>query len=173
MYAFRRPPYLRWIAAACIVAGALWMDLRGEPTELRPFARGPIAAGTLIDESMIDYRRVATGLLPPMGDERFALTSIDAGEPLTPAVLTTRQPLPDGWWALELEVPNGVAPGARLQLVLESAEATVPAIVVDVQPADQAGWDRTTALIAVPADTGPAVVAAASGARLGMLVTSW
>ena len=175
MYWFRRPPYLRWAAAGLVVAGALWMDFRGEPTELRPFAMAGIEAGAAVDETMLEYREVPIDLLPDVDPIGFAVVAIAAGEPLTPAALTEHGPLPEGWWAVEMEVPTGTTPGTELRLVVEDTGGiAIPAIVTAVAPTDQrSGWERDTAMVAMPQDRAAEIAEALSRAEVSVLVVEW
>lgn len=162
------------MAAAVIVAGALWMDLRGTPTELRPFARASIEAGTRIDDDLIEFRNVPVGLLPEVTPGGFAITAIGAGEPLTPALLTDNGPLPDGWWALEMDVPDGAVPGTELRLVVEGSGTVIPAVVVAAASAVRpGGWTDESAMVAIPAETATTVAAAVSHAGVSVLIVEW
>ncbi len=150
------------------------MDLRGTPSEPRPFARNSIEAGAWIEDDLIEYREVPVGLLPEITPDGFAITAIAAGEPLTAALLTDKGPLPDGWWALEMDVPDGAVPGTELRLVVEGAGTAIPAIVVAVAPAVQpAGWSNDSAMVAIPAETAKTVAAAISSAGVSVLVVEW
>ena len=174
VYWFRRPPYLRWIAASLIVTGALWMDLRGEPTEPRPFAVSSIAAGDRIVEEMLEYREVPVGVLPEVDADGYAVGPILPGDPLTPSVISDRDPLPDGWWAMEMEVPTGAGSGTELRLVIEGAAAVVPGLITTIVPAGQsAGWARDTAMVAVPSDQAALVATALARGQVGVLVVDW
>ena len=174
VYWFRRPPYLRWIAASLIVTGALWMDLRGEPTEPRPFAVSSIAAGDRIVEEMLEYRDVPVGVLPEVDADGYAVGPILPGDPLTPSVISDRDPLPDGWWAMEMEVPTGAGSGTELRLVIEGAAAVVPGLITTIVPAGQsAGWARDTAMVAVPSDQAALVATALARGQVGVLVVDW
>ena len=175
MYWFRRPPYLRWVAAFVIVTVALWMDLRREPTELRPFAVATIEAGTTIESDLIEYLEVPAGLLPEVELDGITVNLIQSGEPIIPALLSDRGALPDGWWALEMQVPSGVSPGSELRLVVEGdGGIAIPAIVTSVVPRDPLdGWSQPSALVAIPADRAGAIAAPLSEGRVRVLIVSW
>lgn len=175
VYWFRRPPYSRWTAAVLVVTGALCMDLRGDPTELRPFAATDIAAGAAIRPEMVEYRAVPTGLLPEVNLVGFTLNSIPAGDPVTQALITDRSAVPDGWWALEMEAPSGVIPGTELRLAIEADAGTpVPAVVLGVvSPEVPGGWSENTALVAVPSDRAATVATALARAAVSVLVVEW
>jgi hypothetical protein len=174
VYWFRRPPYLRWIAASLILAGALWMDLRGKPTEPRPFTVSSIAAGDRIVDEMLEYREVPVGVLPEVNVDGYAMGPLSPGEPLTPSVISDRDPLPDGWWAMEMEVPTGAGSGAVLRLVIEGAATVVPGLITNVVSAGQsAGWVRETAMVAVPSDQASAVATALTDGKVSVLVVDW
>ena len=175
MYWFRRPPYLRWTAAVIVVTLALWMDLRREPTELRPFAVAMIEAGTAMEPDLIEYLEVPAGLLPEVELDGITVNLIQSGEPIIPALLSDRGALPEGWWALEMQVPSGVAPGSELRLVVEEDGVNaIPAIVTAVVPPDPLdGWSQPSALVAIPADRAGALATPLSEGRVRVLIVSW
>jgi hypothetical protein len=150
------------------------MDLRGEPTEPRPFAVTSIAAGDRIVEEMLEYREVPVGVLPEVDADGYAVEPISPGEPLTPSVISDRDPLPDGWWAMEMEVPTGAGSGTELRLVIEGVAAVVPGLITSVVSADQsAGWVRETAMVAVPSEQAPGVATALADGKVSVLVVDW
>lgn len=174
MYWFRRPPYLRWVVASLVVMGALWMDLRGKPTEPRPFAVSSIAAGDPIAEEMLEYREVPVGVLPEVEASGYASVPISPGEPLTPSMISDRDRLPDGWWAMEMEVPTGAGSGTELRLVIEQVAAVVPGLITRVVAAGQsAGWVRETAMVAVPSEQAARVATALADGKMSVLVVDW
>jgi hypothetical protein len=164
------------LAALLIVVGALWMDLHKEPTELRPFAIGPIEAGSPIDPALVEYRPVPEGILPDVALDGIATTLIDAGEPVLPSALGDRQPLPDGWWALEMTIPTGTTAGSELRLIANdgSTSIAIPALVMAVGRSDPpSGWSDDSALVAVPEDQALLVAAALELDQLTVLLAGW
>lgn len=169
MYWFRRPPYLRWAAAALLIVTAVWMDLRPQPTSLQPYAIVDLDPGTGLDDSMIEWRSVPSGLLPPLNDPQgVVLRRVAAGEPLVPSALSTRQiPAPDGWWTMEVQLPAGAVPGQEVQLILlptgsDTSPQSVPGLVIAPAPADPdpLAIEPEPGLVAVPGDLA-AITAAA------------
>jgi hypothetical protein len=90
-----------------------------------------------------------------------------AGEPLAASDLRGPVDVPDGWWALALEVPVPLVPGAATRLVLGDG-AVVPGVVIVGDESDSFG--APTALIAVPGEDVAAVAAAASARQVVVLV---
>jgi hypothetical protein len=173
VYWFRRPPYLRWAAAALLIVTAAWMDLRPQPTFLQPFATVDLDPGTALDNTMIEWRSVPVGLLPPLNDPQgVVLRQVAAGEPLVPSVLSTRRiPAPDGWWTMEVQLPSGAAPGQEVQLILlptgsNDLPRSVPGLVIAPAPTDPdpLAIEPEPGLVAVPADLA-AITAAAIADR--------
>ncbi len=107
------------------------------------------------------------GAIPPVSlDGMVASHQILAGEPISASDL--RQPIavPDGWWALALEVPTALVPGTATRLVLGDG-AVVPGIVVASDESDSFG--APTALIAVPGEDAAAVAASATARQVVVL----
>ena len=175
MYWFRRPPYFRWASAVALVLFALWMDLKGPPVELRPFAIDDIEVGAKIDQSSVEYREVPAGILPEVATLSYAAISITAGEPLTATATTDRAPLPDGWWAIEIPTPTGVLPGTELRLIVDDESGTdVPALVLSVGPQSESdAWSEDLSMVAIPAEQAASVASAKSLGTLTVLITAW
>ncbi|MFW2340217.1 MAG: hypothetical protein ACN4GK_09230 [Acidimicrobiia bacterium] len=174
MYWFRRPPYFRWASAVALVLFALWMDLKGPPVELRPFAIDDIEVGAKIDQSSVEYREVPEGILPEVATLSYAAISITAGEPLTATATTDRAPLPDGWWAIEIPTPTGVLPGTELRLIDDESGTDVPALVLSLgSQSESDAWSEDLSMVAIPADQAASVASAKSLGTLTVLITAW
>lgn len=170
MYWLQPPPYLRWAAAATLVIGAFLWDLRGTPSVPHPFAADEIAAGSPLGEADVVWRSLPRGAFP-IPDLAAAVTAVDLspGDPISAAVLTGAAPIPEGWWAIPLDVSDRAGPGDRVLLVVVDPPMTLSGIVVESASGDAMSLSRRPALVAVPA-TDAAVVAAAGAA--GLLVTA-
>ena len=156
---FGRPPYLRWIAAAALVVGAALIEFRPTNTVAHPFTSVPVEAG---QAPGVEWRMLPAGAVPPVSlDGMVASHQILAGEPITTSDLREPIAIPDGWWALALEVPTRLVPGTATRLVLADG-AVVPGIVIASDESDSFG--APTALVAVPGED-VAVVAASTAAR--------
>lgn len=166
MYWLQRPPYLRWAAAALLIVGAGWWDLRSSATTQYPFAATEILQGTELDAQAIEWRSVR-GFPEPPDPRGVAAVDIPAGQPLTAAVLGSHVVVPDGWWIVPLDVP-GALPGDEVLVVITDPQLSVPGMVVALQRGDRFSLDHRPATVAVPGDMAP-VVAAASQA--GYVVT--
>ena len=104
------------------------------------------------------------------------MAAIAACAPIAAArktVITVRQP--EGWWAVEMEVPTGTTPGTELRLVVDDTGGiAIPAIVTAVVPTDQrSSWERDTAIVAIPQDRAAEIAEALSGTGVTVLVVEW
>ena len=164
-----RPPYLRWVGAGVVVVLALYGRLAPVPTEPRPFAARPITVGEQITSTDVEMRDVPIGLLPPVQLPVVADRPVAVGEPILPPGRTVS--VPENWWALELDVPPGAAPGAPARLVTSGTETTVvPGLVVGVTGTADVFGGGLRALVAVPAEMVGIVAAAAVEQRLAVLL---
>lgn len=162
-----RPPYVRWaIAAAIVVAAAVW-DLRGTVTIAHPFAAIDIARGAPISEQHVVWKDVPRGLMPaPDLNGAVAAAAIQAGEPLTGALLEQQDGVPEDWWAVPVALPGAAVIGARVLLVAEGIPPTEGVVIVP-SAADVLGI-ADAGLVAVPPENAPALALAALA---GTLVT--
>jgi hypothetical protein len=170
VYWLQRPPYLRWLAAALVVLGALAWDLRTAPTGLYPFAARPIEAGLALDADDVEWREIPDGILTaPSLDGVVAAVDVAAGEPITAGVLGQPTVVPDGWVTLPLDVGAPAPPGAEVLLIVVDPPGSVPGILVRSQVGDPYSLDTSPALVAVPEDRAVAVAAAS---RRGQVIAA-
>ena len=170
MYWLQRPPYLRRAAAALLVLAALAWDLRGSPTKQHPFAARAISAGTALTNADIAWRGLPAGSFDvPELDDRVAAVDLERGEPISASVLAAPTSVPDGWWAVPVDVGPHAVPGDDVLMIISDPEVTVTGVVVGAQRGDPYSLDYRPALVAVPAEMAPLVAAAD---RAGMLVTA-
>ena len=170
MYWLQPPPYLRWAAAALLVVGAILWDLRASGAEAYPFAARSIAAGAPLASADVVWRRLPAGAYP-IPDLEAAVTAVDLapGEPITAAVLAGPVAIPDGWWAVPMDVSSHAGAGDDVLLVIVDPPLTLPGIVIEPQVGDATSLDHRPALVAVPGSQAPLVAAAEAG---GLLVTA-
>ena len=165
MFWLRQPPYLRWIAAALVLAAGLALDLRADPTASYPFATEDIAAGSRVDE-FIEWRRVPAGVLPdgPASGTGVAAIDVKAGSPLLPEFLGEFY-MPDGWWAVPLALPHRVPPGTSIRVALADgiSEGFVAGELIDN------GYE-VIAPVAFPAAAAAEVATAASNSALVVMI---
>lgn len=130
MYWFRRPPYLRWIAAAAVLLLGLLLDSRTTPLVRYPFAESTIAAGTAIEDH-IAWREIPAGVLPvwPGTVSGNSATEIAANDPLLPS-LVGDVTIPTDWWAVALPLPSPVPPGTHVRVVLGDGNV-IEGVVID------------------------------------------
>jgi hypothetical protein len=169
VYWLRHPPWLRWAAVGLLLATAAYLDLRPAATVRAPFAAAAITAGDPIAAGDVTWRRVPRGLLPvaPL-DGAVAAHDVEPGEPLLPSSLTTTAPLPDGWWAVPLALPDRAVPGSPLRAVMHAGAEVVDGVVVAAPSPDDY---EAIGLAAFPGDTAVRVAAAAMTSDVVVLLT--
>lgn len=167
----RRPPYARWAGMALLVALALFIDLRGRGTAARPFAAVDIAAGAPIGAEQVEWRNVPGDLLPFTDFEgSVAAHHIERGDPLTPSALAQHSPPPDGWWTIELPLPESATVGRRARVVAADPPLATDAVVVSV--AGGGAFDASTSgLVAVPREYADAVARATVRSEVTVLLS--
>jgi len=177
VYWFRRPPYLRWAAAALLLLTAAWLDVRPQPTVLHPFAAVALSEGTVIEEAMIEWRTIQAGLLPDPGDPVGMVSRpVAAGEPLVPsAVSSSRIVAPEGWWTLETRLPSGAFPGQAIQLIvleneMQEVPRAIPGIVIAAPVADPMAFQDLPGLVAVAAELAAIAVSAVADGRVAVIL---
>ena len=163
------PPYLRWFAAAAIIVAALAWDLSGRQSEPFPFAATPIPAGTQITDDLIEWKPLPEGSLPaPPLAGVTATAAIDAGDPLTRSVLSQTPKLPDGWWSIPIDIPNGLPVGAAIRVVLPDGSA---ASGIVTHPASSDGFGvPTPGSVGFPESIADTVARVASAGDVVILV---
>jgi hypothetical protein len=152
----------------CLVAVAMWIDLRDEPRQSQPFAAADLAAGQRIPAHLVEWREIPRGLmtLPDLRDA-VAVRPLERGDPITASAVAGHQPPPRDWWSVELPLPEGTTAGARARVVVDDPPLATEAIVVSVER--PGAFDTTaTGLVAVPARYADALARAA--ARNGAIV---
>ena len=158
---------LRWIVAGGLVIGAAVIEFWPTGEAAYPFAASSVRAGEALQ---VEWRMLPAGLYPrPFLEGVVAGHTIAAGEPITPSDVRSPVEVPDGWWALAVEVPTALTPGAQTRLVLAEGPA-VPGVVVAVDEPDAFDVAGPTALIAVPAEDATRVAAASAARQLVVLV---
>ncbi|MBI5157876.1 MAG: SAF domain-containing protein [Acidimicrobiia bacterium] len=161
---------MRWAAAALLIIGAVVWDLRGSATEPHPFAARPIAAGTPLAAADVAWRRLpaSTYAVPDLGGA-VAAVDLAAGDPISSSVLAGPVVVPDGWWAIALDVSAHAGTGDEVLLVVIDPPLTLPGIVIEPQVGDATSLNHRPALVAVPGSQAPLVAAAEAS---GLLVTA-
>ncbi len=161
MLLLSRPPYVRWAAAILAVVAAIAWDLSDRRTEPYPFAAVAIGRGEPITDAVVQWREVPRGLLADPGlSGGSAATAIEAGDPLTPTVVTNAARIPDGWWSVPLSLPRGVAVGTRVRLTFLDGEFVDG--VVSLAPSEDSFGLEVTGAVAVPEPQAAATAIAAA-----------
>lgn len=136
-----------------VVAFSWWIQLMPTPTSLHPFAVADIAAGTVVSDHLFELREIPAGLLPPIAIGGAMAVDMAAGDPLLPSLLSQDRTLvPEGWWAVELAAPPGLAPGSHVMLVMgeDQLPSEPPVAGMVIRPRLEGTYEEETALIAVP-----------------------
>ena len=153
-----------------LVVGALAWDLHGSATMAYPVASHAVSAGSAISNDDVRWVRLPERALPPPRlDGAVAAIDIELGDPISPSVIAPEVALPEGWWAVPMEVGIGATPGDTVLLVITDPPMTIPGLVIQPQAGDRLALDYRPALVAVPGEVA-ALVAAAE--RSGLLVAA-
>ena len=165
------PPWGRWIAAGLIVLGALWVELRPDPSVEHPFAIDVIDAGAEIGDWNTAPQRVPAGMLEPVTLGGVALTEIAPGDPILASSIGEQdEQIPDGWWAIEIALPIGAGPGDKAELVLLDTGSVVPAMVVAGVTDDPLGSGLGS--VAVSGEEAAGVAAAVVNGRVAVMIAT-
>ena len=170
MFWLTRPAYLRWAAAALIVAGAFAWDWVGRQGTAYPFSTRPIPAGAVISPDDVEWRTLPKGSLPtPDLSVPVAGRTIEPGEPILPSALDADGGIPAGWWSVPITVPAAAPVGSTVLLLDPPRGLEAKGIVVahgsgDLFAPTEAG------LVAVSPEAAAAVAAAARDGELIVLV---
>lgn len=158
MFWLTRPPLLRYAGAALLVAAGFAVELWPQATVSHPFTTIEVRAGQIVDASSVEYHDVPRGLLPPVELPSAAAVNIGRGDPITPSLLASGEiGVPDGWWSIEMPVPERSRAGTSVLVVTGTGER-VEGMIVAVAPADD--FTGTTGLVAVHPDGAQAVALA-------------
>ena len=143
--------------------------MRPEATAPHPFAVETISIGEQIDESRIRWRDVPAGLFLPVELPTTATRRIEPGEPVLADASGEPEAsaIPKGWWALELDVPNGTRAGMTVRIVTHSG--TADGIIIEVRSGD---FGERTGLVAVPDEQASVVAKAILDSTVAVLIGS-
>ncbi|MEX0757366.1 MAG: hypothetical protein WD532_06990 [Acidimicrobiia bacterium] len=167
MFWLSRPPYVRWALAALVLVTGVIIEMRPMQTVPHPFTVDSIAVGNVVDETQVVWRDVPVGLFAPIHLPVTASRQIFAGEPLLAGGGTTSVDtgIPEGWWAIELEIPAGASPGMRVRVV--TPEGGAEGVIVEIRDGD---FGERSGLVAVPEGAADTVAAAVLDATVAVLV---
>lgn len=169
MLLLSRPPYLRWIAAIVVVGAAVGLEISDRSTEPIPFAARAIAKGEAFDADLIEWRFLPSGsIVAPALTGLVATAPINAGDPITTSVAGAFPAIPDGWWAVPVDLPIGVPIGSKVRLIIEGGVAYEGLVVAE--STDDGFGIPTMGSVALPAATVDAVAQAAAEGRVAVAV---
>lgn len=166
------PPYLRWLAAVCLVLLAAWSEFTPPATESANYLAVDVAAGTTLGPELIRERRVLVGTVETVDPDGVAVTDLSAGEPLV-ASMVTDVVVPPGWMLIDAPVPAGTSPGTPARAVIRSdgsAPMEVEALVIRAEANDP--FETTSGVVAVPAEWMAVAATAAAEGRMVMGVAA-
>ena len=157
------PAWGRRLAAVTIVLIALFVEFRPTPLTEHPFLTTAVSAGEEIGDWNTEMREVPVGLFEEIEPSGTAVQPIAEGEPLLTSMLTPAgDPVPDGWWTIEIELPDGTGAGTSAQLVLLGSGDVVDAVVVS-EPVDDSFGSNFGSVAVAPESAVATAVAAANG----------
>jgi hypothetical protein len=163
------PPWGRWIAAALIAIGALWVELRPEPLVLHPFASVDIAVGEEIGAWNSQTREVLAGLFDDVTAEGIAEVAIPEGDPILASQLAgDAAAIPSGWWRFDVTLPQGADRGDEARVILVDSGESIAAVVASGASDDPLGTGMGS--VAVEPARAAEVAAAASDGRVAIMV---
>ena len=130
----------------------------------------PVGAPVTADR--IEWREIPAGVIEiPELDARVAAVDLEAGTPLTTAMLRTADTAPADWMAIPVAVPSAAPVGSDVQLVLTATGETVPGRVVLSASNSGFGFEEA-GLVAVPPEHVAAVAIAAATSDLVVAIRS-
>ena len=154
-----------------IAAGAIWVELRPEPTVTHPFANSDIAPGAVVDETNTESRPVPAGTFDSIAMGLTALKAIRLGEPILPGdVGDPDQTIPAGWWVIEVPLPREAPIGAAARLVLLDSGEVVEGVVVTAAVDDPLG--SGLGLIAVEPERAADAARATAEGRVAVMIAA-
>lgn len=132
-----------------------------------PFAVDTVGVGDVVDETQVIWRDVPAGLFDSVRLPITASRLIVAGEPVLVGGATESPDtgIPDGWWAIEVEIPAGADPGMRVRIITPSGG--VEGLIVEVRDGD---FGERSGLVAVPGGAADTVATAVLDATVAVLV---
>lgn len=168
------PPFLRWLAAGILIAGAAWSEFAPTPGVEVTVLATDVAAGTPLVPDLVETHRMADVGFETVKPHGVAVIDLKAGDPLLPSMVS-EVAIPVGWVSIDADLPEGARPGqAAVAIVTAAGEGTrpleFPGIVVEAGRED--GFGAGAGSIAVPPEwAAPAAQAVVEG-RLVIGVTS-
>jgi hypothetical protein len=164
-----RPPYLRWFAAAALVAAALVWDVSERSTEPFPFAAAELSRGQAIVPDDVEWRQIPVGsLTQPHLEGATAAVAIAAGDPIVGSLISDASTVPLNSWAVPVPLPLGAVQGTSVNLVFSDG-TDVLGIIVQPATEDSLGF-TTEGLVAVEGVAANAVALAAANGDLVVLI---
>lgn len=167
----RRPPYLRWLGAAALIAFAVFVDVRQPATEQRPFAAADLAAGDPLSADSVTWRDVPAGLLPlPVLAAATAARAINRGDPVVPSALSYGPAVPDGWWSIEMRIPESAEAGSAARIVVSDPALAIDGVVLSIF--DGGAFEASASgMVAIPPEHADAIARAMPNGTVTVLIS--
>jgi hypothetical protein len=151
-----------------VVAAFVW-DVSERATEPFPFAAVDLTRGQLLAPEDIEWRPVPSGsLVMPNLTGATAATTIQAGDPVVPSLVSVTALIPSDSWAVPVPLPLGAGQGMSVRLVFADGSWTSGTIV---QPATEDSLGLISqGLVAVAGDVANSVALATANGDLIVLI---
>ncbi len=168
---FQPFPWGRWALVLLIAGIAAYIEFMPDADVQAPFAVRTINVGETIDETNTELRQIPDGLLETADRGAVATQRITAGSPvMASAVGAHGETVPPGWWVVGVTLPDGVAVGAEVKLVVLDTGDEVSGVVA--HPGSDDPFAAADGGVAVPPESSADVALAAANSRLAVLVSS-
>ena len=158
--------------AVILVASTAWTWTTRPGNDLIPVATADLTAGRPLSEAAVEWREVPAGTLSgivavsDLRSDRILTRDVPAGEPITRSAIGAGVPVPDDWWAVPVDLPDGARIGDRVRIVLSEPAQAADGVVIHLGRVD--AFEPVAGLVAVPHAVADTVARAA--ARQGVAV---
>jgi hypothetical protein len=171
MFWLQSPAWGRRIAAAILVAIALWVELGPDQQVEHPFATETIEIGETLTSQNTETRRVPQGLLNHVDLDSVASRIIEEGQPITTTDLRAMDSaIPTGWWIVTTDLPGHARAGDRVIVILLDSGKVIKGVVASSRPDDP--FAASSAGVAVAPGQASEVAIAAASSRIAVLIST-
>jgi len=168
---FQPVPWVRWLLALLIAGVAVYVEFRPDDSVEAPFATILISPGDPIDETNTELKTVPSKLLDSASRGTVATRSVLPGSPVMAGdVGELGSTVPPGWWVVGVTLPQGVAVGDDVRLVLLDSGLEVSGVVA--HPGSDDPFAAADGGVAVPPESSAEVAMASAAGRLAVLIST-